>query len=45
MGYDHAYMIKYAQFALESCTDQNRFEVLNTMIHIVRSIDEKATTT
>ena len=44
MGYDHAYMIKYAEFALQNTTDFNRSEVLNTMIHIVRSLDEKTTT-
>jgi hypothetical protein len=44
MGYDHAYMIKYAKFAQETCTDSFRFEVLNTMVSIVRSLDEKVTT-
>lgn len=41
MGYDHAYMIKYAEFALVNCTDPFRSEVLNTMISIVRRLDAK----
>lgn len=45
MGYDHAYMIKYAQFALQHTEDSFRIKVLDTMIHIVRSLDDKATTT
>jgi len=44
MGYDHAYMIKYAKFAQDACTDPFRFEVLNTMVSIVRSLDEKINT-
>lgn len=41
MGYDHTYMIKYAQFAQQNCTDPFRFEVLDTMISIVRRLDAK----
>lgn len=40
MGYDHAYMIEYAELAKTSSENSNRIEVLNTMISIVRSIDE-----
>lgn len=41
MGYDHTYMIKYAELALQDCTDPFRSEVLNTMIYIVRRLDAK----
>ena len=43
MGYDAAYMIKYAEFAKESCTCPIRNEVLNTMISIVRRCHESGT--
>lgn len=45
MGYDHAHMIKYAEFALANTIDLSRSEVLNTMMYIVRSLDEKVTNT
>ena len=40
MGYDNAYIIRYAEFALEN-PYSSRSEVYHTMISIVRSIDEK----
>lgn len=43
MGYDSAYIQKYAEFAIANSTDSFRNEVLNTMISIVRSCDEKTT--
>lgn len=45
MGYDNAYVIKYAEFALQHTEDPFRIKVLDTMIHIVRSLDEKEPTT
>ena len=41
MGYDHAYIIKYGEFALTNTNDPFRSEVINTMVSIVRSLDEK----
>ncbi len=41
MGYDHAYIIKYANFALSTCTDSFRNEVYLTVKSIVRGLDEK----
>lgn len=37
MGYDRAYIVRYAQFAIENTTCPFRNEVYNTMIRIVRS--------
>lgn len=41
MGYDAAYIKRYVNLALESSTDSFRNEVLNTVLNIVRSCDEK----
>ena len=40
MGYNNAEIIHYAEFAKQNVQDPFRNEVYNTMIHIVRSIDE-----
>lgn len=44
MGYDNAYIIKYANFALSTCTDSFRNEVYLTVKNIVGSLDEKVDT-
>jgi len=41
MGFDHTSMIKYAEHAMTTNDNHYRFEVLNTMISIVRSLDAK----
>lgn len=40
MGYDNAYILKYAQHAIDNSTDSCRNEVYHTMISIVGSFDE-----
>lgn len=44
MGYDKAYVQKYAEFALQSATDSFRIEVLNTMILIVKGVSNEKST-
>lgn len=41
MGYDNAYIKKYAEFALQNTTDSYRIDVLNEVLTIVRGVDAK----
>lgn len=41
MGYDNAYIERYANFAIQVTKDSFRNEVYYTMINIVRSRNEK----
>jgi hypothetical protein len=43
LGYDNAYIIKYAEFASQNTTDQFRNEIYKTLISMVRGLNEKAT--
>lgn len=44
MGYAGPDIIKYAEFAIANTDDSFRIEVFNTMISLVRSLDEKVDT-
>lgn len=43
MGYDNAYITRYAKFAIENTTCPFRNEVYNTMMRIVRSLNGQQT--
>ena len=41
MGYDSAYAVKYAEFALQSCSDPDRNEILNKVISIAQGVSNE----